>query len=78
VSAACRAVHPMGHSRSTLIDQVYAHSMQSGLASAVENVTARALGIKPQLRVIEGGNSRDVRETLDETPVEAQAKGLTG
>jgi integrase len=56
----------MGHSRSTLIDQVYAHSLQSGMASAVENVTARALGVKPQLRVIEGGQQRDIRRSLDE------------
>jgi integrase len=55
----------MGHSRSTLVDQVYAHSMQSGMASVAENVTARALGVKPQLRVIEGGQ-RDVRQPLDE------------
>jgi integrase len=54
----------MGHSRSTLVDQVYAHTMQSGMASVAENVTARALGLKPQLRVIEGG-ARDVREALE-------------
>ena len=35
------------------------------MASVAENVTARALGLKPQLRVIEGG-ARDVRQTLDE------------
>jgi hypothetical protein len=63
----------MGHSRSTLIDQVYAHSLQSGMASAAESVTARALGLKPQLRVIEGGNPRDGRETLDEAPAEGQS-----
>ena len=40
--------------------QVYAHAMTSGLASVAESVTARALGVKPQLRVIEGG-----RGTLD-------------
>ncbi len=55
----------MGHSRSLLVDQVYAHSMQSGMASVAENVTARALGIKPQLRVIEGGKNPDVRESLE-------------
>jgi len=32
----------MGHAKSTLVDQVYAHSMQSGMASVAENVTARA------------------------------------
>ena len=36
----------MGHSRSTLVDQVYAHSLQSGMASVAER----------------GGNSRDIRE----------------
>ena len=56
----------MGHSRSGLVDQVYAHTMQSGMASVAESVTARALGVKPQLRVIDGG-ARDVREPLDET-----------
>jgi len=55
----------MGHARSTLVDSVYAHTMQSGMASVAENVTARALGVKPQLRVIEGGH-RDVRQPLDE------------
>jgi integrase len=55
----------MGHSRSQLVDQVYAHTMQSGMASVAENVTARALGTKPQLRVIEGGKAPDVRETLE-------------
>jgi integrase len=55
----------LGHSRSVLIDQVYAHSLQSGMANISENVTARALGIKPQFRVIEGGKSRDVREPLE-------------
>jgi hypothetical protein len=68
----------MGHSRSTPVDQVYARSMQSGLASAAESVTARALGMKPQLRVIDGGIPRDVREPLDRAPVESQSKSLTG
>jgi hypothetical protein len=51
-----------GHSRSTLVDLVYAHSMQSGMASVAENVTARALGVKPNLRVIEGGKAADARQ----------------
>jgi hypothetical protein len=46
----------MGHAKSSLVDKAYAHTMQSGMASVVENVTARALGLKPQLRVIEGGH----------------------
>jgi integrase len=55
----------MGHSRSTLVDQVYAHSMATGMAGVAEAVTLRALGQKPQLRVIEGGKTADVRQTLD-------------
>src|SRR5580658_5941852 len=57
----------MGHSKSTLVDAVYAHSMQSGLSGVAESVTARALGLKRQLRVIEGGNCRDVGEALDDS-----------
>jgi integrase len=32
----------MGHARSTLVDSVYEHTMQSGMASVAESVTARA------------------------------------
>jgi integrase len=67
----------MGHSKSTLVDAVYAHSMQSGLSGVAESVTARALGLKPQLRVIEGGNSRDVRETLDDSSKETAEKSAS-
>ena len=52
----------MGHSRSTLVDQVYAHSLRSGMASVAERVTARALGEQPKLRVIEG-KQQDIRQT---------------
>jgi integrase len=62
----------MGHSRSILVDQVYAHSLQSGMASVAERVTARALGIEPKLRVIDGGKSNDVRQ-----PSENQIKEQT-
>jgi integrase len=55
----------MGHSRSTLVDAVYAHSLQSGMASVAERVTALALGEQPKLRVIEG-KARDVRQPLDD------------
>lgn len=61
----------MGHSRSTLVDQVYAHSMQSGMARVAENVTARALGSKPQLRIIEGGAAA-VREPLEQAAKEPE------
>ena len=57
----------LGHARSTLVDQVYAHSLQSGMASVAERVTARALGEQPKLRVIEGRLTDD-RRSLDESP----------
>jgi hypothetical protein len=66
----------MGHTRSALVDQVYAHSMQSGMASVPESVTARALGTKPQLRVIEGG-ARDVRQPLDDGTIAVVDSALT-
>jgi len=65
--SAFNVAHAMGHSRSTLVDSVYAHSLQSGMASVAERVTARVLGEQPQLRVIEGGQ-RDVTQPLDESP----------
>jgi integrase len=34
----------MGHSRSRLVDEVYAHALPSGMASVAERVTQRALG----------------------------------
>lgn len=58
-----------GRSRSALVDVVYAPTMQSGIASVAENVTARAPGLAPQLRVIEGG-ARDVREPLEQATQE--------
>jgi len=74
--SAFNVARAMGHSRSTLVDQVYAHSLQSGMASVAERVTARALGEQPKLRVIEGGQ-RDIRETLDESPAEGVEKRAT-
>jgi hypothetical protein len=65
----------MGHSRSTLVDAVYAHSLQSGMASVAERVTALALGEQPKLRLIDGGQ-RDVRQPLDgeaATAIESRA-----
>jgi integrase len=60
----------MGHSRSGLVDQVYAHSLPSGMAGLAERVTARALGLEPKLRVIDGGKGQDVRRPLDESTAE--------
>ena len=59
-----------------LVDAVYAHSLQSGMASVAERVTARALGKQTKLRVIEGGQ-RDVRRPLDKIPAEMLEKKAT-
>jgi hypothetical protein len=66
----------MGHSRSTLVDAVYAHSLQSGMASVAERVAARALGEQPKLRLIDGGQ-RDVRQPLDENKPEQGNQKVT-
>jgi hypothetical protein len=46
------------------------------MASVAESVTNRALGLKPQLRVIEG-RQRDVRESLDEASHTTAEKAAT-
>ena len=74
--SAFNVAHAMGHSRSSLVDAVYAHSLQSGMASVAERVTSRALGEQPKLRVIEG-SAPDVRSPLDESPVEGFEKRAT-
>lgn len=63
--AAFNVAAVMGHSRSHLVDQVYAHSLQSGMASVAERVTARALGEQPKLRVVSTENPPAVRQPLD-------------
>jgi integrase len=67
----------LGHSRSALVDQVYAYSLQSGMASVAERVTALALGEQPKLRVIEGGQ-RDVREPLENAAEKPSTSRATG
>jgi integrase len=74
--SAFNVAHAMGHSRSTLVDAVYAHSLQSGMASVAERVTSRALGEQPKLRVIEG-SAPDVRRPLDESPAEGSETRAT-
>jgi integrase len=74
--SAFNVARALGHSRSILVDQVYAHRLQSGMTSVAERVTARALGEQPKLRVIEGGQ-RDVRQPLDETLAEVVEKQAT-
>ena len=64
--ASFNVARALGHSKSGLVDAVYAaHTLPSGLAGVAEAVTARALGVKPQLRVIDGGR-QDVSQPLDE------------
>ncbi|MEJ1961069.1 MAG: site-specific integrase [Gammaproteobacteria bacterium] len=41
----------MGHSRSRLVDDVYAHALPSGMASVAQRVTDRALGNGGKLRL---------------------------
>jgi integrase len=75
--AAFNVAAVMGHSRSLLVDQVYAHSLQSGMASVAQRVTARALGEQPILRVVEGEKTPAVRQPLensvDDQTISAQA-----
>jgi len=66
----------MGHSRSTPVDTVYAHSLPSGMASVAERVTARALGEQPKLRVIEGGQ-REVAHSLQSAETAVMDKKAT-
>jgi hypothetical protein len=55
----------MGHRRSTLVDPVYARTLQSGLASVASAVAARVFGDQtPKLRLIEGGAQAD-RESIE-------------
>ncbi len=70
--AAFNVAAVMGHSRSHLVDQIYAHSLQSGMASVAERVTARALGEKPVLRVVETKNPPAVRQPLDDSAVASE------
>jgi hypothetical protein len=70
--AAFNVAAVMGHSRSYLVDQVYAHSLQSGMASVAERVTARAPGGKPVLRVLENPKTPDIRRPLDASRMKAR------
>ena len=64
----------MGHASSGLVDEVYADDLPSGMADLAERVAARARGIKPGLRVIDGGKRRSVRQPLDDS-ASRQRKG---
>jgi integrase len=75
--SAFNVARAMGHAKSLLVDQVYAHSLPSGLASVAAAVAGRVLGEQPKLRVIDGGQ-RPVRQPLDKSEAaenEALASG---
>lgn len=62
--AAYNVSRVLGHSRSTLVDDVYGHGNDVAMTAVALAVEGRLFGNK--LRVIEGGGgARDVRETLD-------------
>jgi len=67
----------MGHAKSTLVDQLYAYAMQSGMTSVASAITARAFGEQPKLRLIDGGQ-RDIGETLENTKSEVEPKAVIG
>jgi hypothetical protein len=66
----------MGHARSRLVHEVDAHALPSGMASVSERVTARALGKRTKLMIIEG-RKRDVRRSLDDTSKSAEKKAIS-
>jgi integrase len=55
----------MGHSGPSLVDAVYATTIESAARTAAERIGARMLGERSGLAVIEGGKLRDVRRSLD-------------
>jgi hypothetical protein len=66
---ALNVARAMSHSRSRIVDDVYAHSLPSGMASVAERVTARALGEQPKFLVSSTERDElDVRRWLDVSP----------
>ena len=74
--SASNVARAWGHSRSTQVDRVYAHSLQSGMGSVVERVTAKALGEQPKFRLIES-NLQDVGQPSDETAKQSSGARAT-
>jgi hypothetical protein len=70
--SAFNVARAMGHSRFLLVDLAYAHSLQLGMASVAERLTARVFREQPKLRVIEGGQP-PVATSLQEQPAAATA-----
>lgn len=67
----------MGHSKSQLVDAVYAHAIPSGLAGVTASVATRVMGKHPKLRLIEGGK-QDVSPSLDEDAQAPARASVTG
>jgi len=68
--AAFNVARAMGHSRSTLVDAVYAHSLASGMAGVAERVAGRLFDERLVLRVLPGDASPDVRQPLEDASKE--------
>jgi hypothetical protein len=67
---ALNVARAMSHSRSRIVDDVYAHSLPSGMARVAERVTARTLREQPKLRLASSTerDERDVRRWLNVSP----------
>jgi integrase len=68
----------IGHARSTLVDQVYAHSLASGMTGVAERVAGRVFDVKPQLRVVGGSDAQDVRKPLENDAAEKIGTAASG
>jgi hypothetical protein len=68
----------MGHATSGLVDEVYADALPSGMADLAERVAARAQGLKPGLRLIDGGKPQTIRQPLDVALTPTAEERVTG
>ena len=68
--------HAMGHSKCSLVDQVYAHATHEGRVRVARGVGALVFDARPQLRAIDGGASR--RQDVDTSSNEGGEKTATG
>ena len=68
--------HVMGHSKCSLVDQVYAHATREGGENVAQGVGALVFGSRPQLRAIDGGAGR--RQAVASSSAEGEEKAVTG
>lgn len=61
--------HATRHAASTLVDQVYASALPSGMAQLAERVAEQALGLKPELRSIDGSKLQSIGPPFDVAPI---------